>query len=583
VAVSAAAALALSACGGDDGDGGKKPDAGSSESGGGNGGETGDFTDPTRKGPVEIDGAETGGTVKVIAFTPLETMDPSEIYYVHTNSIATALVNRSLTQFVYEDGKAVLVPDLATDLGRPNDDFTEWTFTIRDGVKYEDGTDVTAEDVKFGMERTMDLDTFPESPGFYSKQYFEGGEEYTGPYTSGGKELDSITVDGSDITIKMATPFPDMAYWGAFPANGPIKKEGSDPKSYKNHPLATGPYKFADYTPKKSLTLVRNEFWDPETDPGRTAYPDSYEFDFTIPNEQIDEILLNDEGDAKNTLTFDDITGTTYPTFDEQASDRLVLGSTPCTRYWAPDYRKITDIDVRRALAFAYPTRAAIRAAGLIEGVNRYPASALLPPGTPGRKDYVAVEGLTPGTPDPAKSKELLEGAGATGFEIKFLYASDDELAVAAKDEIVKGLEEGGFKATPVPVTLEELSTVREDPNADINVRSAGWCADWPSGGSWFPVLHKTEDVEKLGQISQNYALFSEPDVDQRIAETLAKPVDEQAAAWGELDEYISETYLPLIPLTYDGVAQAHGSNVNGHFDDLVLGMPTFKNIWLTQ
>ena len=53
--------------------------------------------------------------------------------------------------------------------------------------------------------------------------------------------------------------------------------------------------------------------------------------------------------------------------------------------------------------------------------------------------------------------------------------------------------------------------------------------------------------------------------------------------AWGELDEYISETYLPLIPITYDGVAQAHGSNVNGHYDDLVLGMPTFKNIWLTQ
>ena len=156
-------------------------------------------------------------------------------------------------------------------------------------------------------------------------------------------------------------------------------------------------------------------------------------------------------------------------------------------------------------------------------------------------------------------------------------------LAVAAKDEIAKGLEEGGFKATAVPTTLEELSTVREDPNADINVRSAGWCADWPSGGSWFPVLHKTEDVEALGQISQNYALFSEPDVDQRIADTLALPVEEQADAWGELDEYISETYLPLIPLTYDGVAQAHGSNVNGHYDDLVLGMPTFKNIWLTQ
>ena len=89
--------------------------------------------------------------------------------------------------------------------------------------------------------------------------------------------------------------------------------------------------------------------------------------------------------------------------------------------------------------------------------------------------------------------------------------------------------------------------------------------------------------MEALGQISNNYALFSEPDVDQRIDDILALPIEDQADAWGELDEYISETYLPLIPLTYDGVIQVHGSNVNGHFDDLVLGMPTFKNIWLTQ
>ena len=138
VALSAAGALALSACGGSDDDDPKgNPSAGGTQ----DGGATGDFTDPDREGPVEIEGAQTGGTVKVIAFTPLETMDPSEIYYVHTNSISTALVNRSLTQFAYdeEEGQTVLIPDLATDLGTPNEDFTEWKFTIRDGVKYEDG------------------------------------------------------------------------------------------------------------------------------------------------------------------------------------------------------------------------------------------------------------------------------------------------------------------------------------------------------------------------------------------------------------------------------------------------------------
>ena len=253
--------------------------------------DTGNFTDPDRQGPVEIEGAQEGGTVKVISFTPLETMDPSEIYYTHTNAISTALLNRSLTQFVYdeENDQAVLVPDLATDLGTPNDDFTEWKFTIRDGVKYEDGTPVTAEDVKFGMERTLDLETFPESPGGYGVEYYAGADSYAGPYTGNGAQLDSIAVDGSTITVTMSKPFPDMPYWGAFPANGPIPADkAADPAAYAQHPLATGPYKIADYTPKESLTLVRNDQWDPATDPGRTAYPDGYEFDFTVPSERID-------------------------------------------------------------------------------------------------------------------------------------------------------------------------------------------------------------------------------------------------------------------------------------------------------
>ena len=162
------------------------------------------------------------------------------------------------------------MPDLATDLGTPNEDYTEWKFTIREGVKYENGT-VTAEDVKYGMESAMDLETFPESPGFFSHEYFEGGADYKGPYTGKGAQLDSIAVEGSTITITMSKPFPDMPYWGAFPANGPIPADkAADPDGVRQHPLSTGPYMFADYTPEKELVLVRNDQWDPATDPGRT-------------------------------------------------------------------------------------------------------------------------------------------------------------------------------------------------------------------------------------------------------------------------------------------------------------------------
>ena len=99
----------------------------------------------------------------------------------------TSLVTRALTQYDYdaESGQMVLVPDLATDLGTPNDDFTEWKFTLRDGAKWETGAPVTADEVAFGIQRSMDGKTFPNGPGlYYSNPYFLGGEDYKGPYTT---------------------------------------------------------------------------------------------------------------------------------------------------------------------------------------------------------------------------------------------------------------------------------------------------------------------------------------------------------------------------------------------------------------
>ncbi len=226
-------------------------------------GNTGDGTDPTREGPATIEGATEGGTVTVLTSPGLSTpIDPSDLYYTDTNAIMTSLVTRQLTQYAYdaESGQMILVPDLATDLGTPNDDFTEWTFTLRDGVKWETGAPVTADEVAFGIVRSLDGKTFPNGPGlYYSNPYFLGGEDYKGPYTDPGDDAQqAVTVDGNNITVKMAKPFPDFPYYASIPAIGPIPIDPavSDPAKYAQHPLATGPYKIEQYTIGKSLTVV---------------------------------------------------------------------------------------------------------------------------------------------------------------------------------------------------------------------------------------------------------------------------------------------------------------------------------------
>ena len=143
IAISAVGMLALSACGGS----GSSSNAGSGDDVNSHGGDTGNFQDAKAQGPVTISGAQKGGTVTVSTLAGLTTtLDPSEVYYTDAYAYMSGLVVRSLTQYKYnpDTKQMVLVPDLATDLGKHNDDFTQWKFTIRPGVKYENGKTVTA-------------------------------------------------------------------------------------------------------------------------------------------------------------------------------------------------------------------------------------------------------------------------------------------------------------------------------------------------------------------------------------------------------------------------------------------------------
>jgi peptide/nickel transport system substrate-binding protein len=60
-------------------------------------------------------------------------------------------------------------------------------------------------------------------------------------------------------------------------------------------------------------------------------------------------------------------------------------------------------------------------------------------------------------------------------------------------------------------------------------------------------------------------------------------PLAQQADAWNALDKLIATKYFPLFTTYYTGIAQAHGSKINGDNDDNGFGMPTWKNVWISQ
>jgi peptide/nickel transport system substrate-binding protein len=578
VVLATAAMMTLAACGGGSGDGDTDTSDDPTFQEGGN---AGAFKNPDAEAPMEVPSDATeGGTLTVLTAVAPSTLDPTQAYYTDSTAILSDLVTRGLTQYSYneESNDMQLIPDMATDLGRPNEDNTEWTFTLREGLKYEDGTDVTAEDVAYAIKRSFAIEELPDGPT-YQTTFFLDGDKYKGPFQDKG-EYAGVETNGMDITIKMRRPFSDMDYYASFPAFTAIPEAKDNPETYGQHPLATGPYKFADYKPGSSLTLVKNDQWDPNTDPGRIQMVDGWDFKFAQDTAKLENIILNDNGSAQTTLTYDNVSASSYR---QIASDkeRLVTGTQPCTFMWYIDMTKVKDIKVRQAIGYAYPYEDAWKAAGEIVGVTRVPGTAILPPGTAGRKEF-DVLGIKGQETDPEKAKQLLKEAGAEGFEIKFLFATDDDAAVAAKDAIVKGLEAGGFKATPIASNVENIRTDRTDYNSPINVRSSGWCSDWPSGGSWFPAQWAGNLVGLEGM--PNIANFKEKEMDQlqdKILDTMTP--EEATEAWGEFDQKMQEEYYPAVVTGYGGVAMIHGSKVGGMANDSVRGMPTFNRMYITE
>ena len=244
---------------------------------------------------------KTGGTLNMIGVSDVEFMDYDTAYYT-TDSLFDRMTLRSLYNWPAVAGPANLqpAPDLATALPTVTNDGLTVAVTIRDGVMWDSTPPraVTAADVVRGIKRACN----PSPTAFGGMADFEatikGLTEFCTGYPKAaatnaaalkayveGHNVSGITVSGSTITFQLTQP----AAWltgamtmGPFFAT-PIEAENALPGTpgVYNNMLANGPYKMTSYTPKKSITLVRNPVWKASTDPIRKAYVDAINIDET--------------------------------------------------------------------------------------------------------------------------------------------------------------------------------------------------------------------------------------------------------------------------------------------------------------
>ena len=142
-------------------------------------------------------GQTAGGTLNILIGTATEHWDPQRVYVGTAIEAGNRMFTRTLTTFgpVAKDGDAAqLVADVATDTGTASADGKTWSFTIKDGVKWEDGKAVTCEDFKYGISRTFAVDVITGGPN-YAIQFLDipknkdGSSAYAGPYKKTGQDL----------------------------------------------------------------------------------------------------------------------------------------------------------------------------------------------------------------------------------------------------------------------------------------------------------------------------------------------------------------------------------------------------------
>lgn len=536
-------ALSASACGGSD--------SKDNDSKGGGAGIDAGLTSVVNKSDKK------GGTVTFEHSDVPDSLDPGNTYYGWVQNFSR-LYGRTLTSFKPAAGEEGLevVPDLAESLGEASADAKTWTYKLRKGVKFDDGSPVTSKDVKYAIERSNFAPEALSHGPTYFKAYLEGGDKYKGPYKDKSPEgLKSIeTPDDQTIIFKLNKPFADFDYLATFSQTAPVPQAKDKGAEYVQQISSSGPYKFESYNEGRSATLVRNPHWDKATDPIRPALADKITIKFKVNPTTVDQHLMSDNitVDAAGT----GLQTKTQPKVLTKASEKAKTDNSyaGATSYLAlsTKVKPFDNADCRKAVQYGID-KASVQAA-LGGDTKGDVASTLLPPSVNGYEkfDLYQTEG---NKGDVAKAKAALADCGQpNGFKTNLTARSDrpDEvqMATAIQASLKKVGIEAEIKQYPSGKYFGNFagvpSYVKEH---DLGMMMMAWGADWPTGFGFLDQIVNGSAIKPSG--GNNLMELDDPTINKALSDGIAQTdADARTKAWGGVDKLVMEN-ASVVPLIY--------------------------------
>lgn len=492
--------------------------------------------------------------MRIVYDHEVESADPActtNDYILMQNCMDTLVITET-----NEAGENVTVPGLATDW-EVSDDGLTYSLTLREGVKFHNGEEFTADDVLYTVDRMLDPDR--NGMNSYWMDMLKGAQDVLD-----GK-LD--TIEGTGIIIKddyhvdlilekAYSPF--LANLSAVPwsicnreagdaadeAGGGVATSlyGSDPEYF----CGTGPFILKEWVLNDHLYMESNpDYWQGPSELDGLLIR-------IVPDAQTVKMLF----DAGQIDLFDlDMDKSQIPVYeaDEHYSKNMVYKTVLGTGYLSinENIKPFDDVRVRKALSMAIDRQAIIDS--LYYGAAT-PAKSFLCPGIPGYSDdFEEIEY------NPEKAKELLKEAGyENGFEMEIVQTSD-----ATKSDIeVNEAIQAYFEAIGVTVTINQV-----DVAAFYDMRATGelgmyrtmWIGDFNDPDNF---LYSMFGGDSNKSRSWNYY---DKETIQKVEDARYLPIgEERDAVYTELEKKIIGEDAAMIPLWHNQVVRVLQDRVKG-------------------
>ncbi len=517
------------------------------------GGSGGPATSTTGGGTAAAPGGfqeqHKGGSLKLLAKSAGGTLDPKVNYTLQYWQLYQAMYD-GLLGFKKVDGQEsfTVVPDLAEALPEVSADGKAYTFTLRKGIKFSDGRDVTVDDVAASFKRIFTVSS-PTAGTFYNGIIGAAAclKTPTSCDLSKGVVVDKAT---NKIVINLVDPDPELSYKlsvphaSILPADAPAKDAGNTPIP------TTGPYMVASYDPNTALKMVRNPHF---TEWSRDAQPQGYSDDITESFGLTVEAAVTAVENGQADWLYDPPPADRLSEIGTKYADQAHVNA--LTAFWYlpmnTNLAPFNNVKARQAVNWAVDRNAVVKLFGGEKLAQ--PVCTFLPPEFPGHVDdcqYTKGGGTTWSAPDLDKAKQLVQESGTAGQEVG-IVVSDDEVNKAVGEYVQSVLTSIGYKATLKPISGNIQFTYIQNTKNKVQISLSQWYQDYPAASDFLNVLLSCASFTPGSDSSINIAGFCDKTIEAQMKDALVTErtsMDEANAKWGAVDKAVM-TAAPTAPL----------------------------------